>query len=75
MRWGWIWDNPADRAHRIIAVAREPEPPTVDELNRLLGEARTADPVFHLFLVLAATTGARRAQLLGLRGVTSTSTT
>lgn len=38
MRWGWIWDNPAERAHRITAVAREPKPPTVDELNRLLDE-------------------------------------
>jgi integrase len=67
MRWGWIWDNTADRAHRITPVAREPEPPTVDELNRLLDEVRAADPAFHLLLVLAATTGPRRAQLLGLR--------
>ena len=65
MRWGWTWDNTADRAHRITAVAREPEPPTVDELNRLLDDVRAADPAFHLLLVLAATTGARRAQLLG----------
>jgi hypothetical protein len=28
MRWGWIWDNPAERAHRIEVVSREPRPPT-----------------------------------------------
>ena len=22
MRWGWIWDNPAERAHRIVTVSR-----------------------------------------------------
>ena len=67
MRWGWIWDNPADRAHRITAIAREPEPPTVEELTTLLDHVRARDPAFHVLLVLAATTGARRAQLLALR--------
>ncbi len=67
MRWGWIWDNPADRAHRITAIAREPEPPTVEELTELLDHVRARDPAFHVLLVLAATTGARRAQLLALR--------
>ena len=22
MRWGWMWDNPAERAHRIVHVSR-----------------------------------------------------
>ena len=61
---GWIWDNPADRAHRITAIAREPEPPTVEELRTLLEHVRARDPAFHVLLVLAGTTGARRAQLL-----------
>jgi integrase len=26
MRWGWIWDNPAERAHRIVTVTRELRP-------------------------------------------------
>ncbi len=65
-RWGWIWDNPAERAHRMIASAPELHPPTPDELRPLL-DAVHHDQVLRLFVMLAAFTGARRAQLLGLR--------
>ena len=34
MRWGWIWDNPAERAHRIVT-----SPPSCDRRHRL--ELRT----------------------------------
>lgn len=67
MRWGWIWDNPAERAHRITVVSREPEPPSPEELVVLLEHLRVREPEFYVFVMLAATTGARRAQLLGLR--------
>jgi integrase len=67
MRWGWIWDNPAERAHRITTTTNEPRPPTPDELQVLLRRVATRDPQLHTFLVLASVTGARRAQLLGLR--------
>ncbi|MEO8695494.1 MAG: site-specific integrase [Acidimicrobiales bacterium] len=67
MRWGWIWDNPAERAHRIVAVAPELTPPAPQELCLLLDHARGRDPALHALLVVAAFTGARRAQLLGLR--------
>jgi integrase len=67
MRWGWVWDNPAERAHRIVATAGELHPPTPDELRTLLDHVATRDPQLHGFLVVAACTGARRAQLLGLR--------
>ena len=67
MRWGWIWDNPVDRAHRLVTISRELQPPTPAELRRLLDHVATRDPQFHVLLVLAAVTGARRAQLLGLR--------
>jgi integrase len=43
----------------------EVRPPTVDELGRLLNAAD--DPNFRTFLYLAATTGARRGELCGLR--------
>jgi hypothetical protein len=33
MRWGWIWDNPAERAHRITSVPKEIQPPTPIELR------------------------------------------
>jgi integrase len=67
MRWGWIWDNPAERAHRITVVPTEPDPPSPDELHILLNHLRDREPAFYLFVMLGAMTGARRAQLLGLR--------
>ncbi len=66
-RWEWIWDNPAVRAHRITVPKREMQPPTPAELKTLLSHVAEHDQQFHVFLVLAAFTGARRAQLLGLR--------
>jgi integrase len=67
MRWGWVWDNPAERAHRIVHVTAELRPPTPDELRTLLDHVAARDPQLHALLVLAAFTGARRSQLLGLR--------
>ena len=67
MRWGWIWDNPAERAHRITVVPTEIRPPTPGELQALLGYVAERDPRLHTLLLVAAVTGARRAQLLGLR--------
>jgi integrase len=67
MRWGWIWDNPAERAHRIVHVTPELRPPTPVEVRSLLEHVATRDRQLHALLVLAAFTGARRAQLLGLR--------
>lgn len=43
----------------------EMRPPTPAELRRLFDHVVVTDPLFHLFL--AATTGARRGQLLALR--------
>jgi integrase len=66
-RWGWIWDNPAERAHRIVTSSPELSPPTPEELRILLEYLDEHDPALHAFVTLAAFTGARRAQLLGLR--------
>jgi integrase len=67
MRWGWIWDNPAERAHRIVCAAPELHPPTPAEVRTLLEHVAERDRQLHVLLTLAAVTGARRAQLLGLR--------
>jgi integrase len=67
MRWGWIWDDPAERAHRIVAARPELNPPTPEELRTLLKYLAEADPALHTFVTLAAFTGGRRAQLLALR--------
>jgi len=66
-RWGWVWDNPAERAHRMVVPPREKRPPTPAELQQLLAGVAVVDPMFHVFVLLAAITGARRARLLGLR--------
>ena len=67
VRWGWIWDNPAERAHRIVYVAPEIRPPSPWDVQTLLQHLSEQSPLQHLFVHLAAVTGARRAQLLGLR--------
>ncbi len=67
VRWEWIWDNPAQRTHRITVPKRQLQPPTPTELETLLTHVAENDRQFYVFLVLAAYTGARRAQLLGLR--------
>ena len=66
-RWGWVFDNVA--AHAAPPREGQPElrPPTPEELARLLAFTRESDASLHLYLVLAATTGARRGQLLALR--------
>jgi integrase len=66
-RWGWVWDNPAERAHRIVVPPTEMQPPTPAELQLLLDYIGQRDRPFHALVLLAATTGARRAQLLGLQ--------
>jgi integrase len=67
MRWGWIWDNPAERAHRIVQTPIEIRPPTPSELRALLDYIAERDPLLHAFVTIAAITGARRAQVLALR--------
>ena len=67
VRWGWVWDNPVERTHKIVVVPAEIDPPTPGELRSLLDHVECRDRQLYVFLVLAAVTGARRAQLLGLR--------
>jgi integrase len=65
MRWDWIWTNPAAAANTPAEEPTELRPPTPVQVNALLAHA-AADPAFQLFLVLAATTAARRGELLAL---------
>jgi integrase len=44
-------------------------PPTPGEVARLLESVAESDTALHLYLTLAATTGARRGQLLALRWI------
>jgi integrase len=67
MREGWIWDNPVTRADQLKHARSEVCPPTLVELDRLLTFLGDRKPTMQLFVALAANTGARRAQMLGLR--------
>jgi integrase len=67
MRWEWIWSNPATSASPPRMEPAEMRPPSPDEVGRLLEHVEVHHPLLHLFLVLAATTGARRGQLLALK--------
>lgn len=64
VRWGWITDNPADRATPPPKRTRDIHPPDVETVRQLI---ELADPAFRVFLRLAAVTGARRGELCALR--------
>ena len=66
VRWDWIWSNPATNAMRIEVGPRchvVPEPAVV---SHVLESLRRTDPMLMMFVRLAATTGARRGEILGL---------
>jgi integrase len=67
LRWEWIWLNPASNASPPSHVPPEIRPPTLGEVATLLEAVAATDPALHLFLVLAAMTGARRGELAALR--------
>ncbi|MEA2506801.1 MAG: hypothetical protein QOH48_1419 [Actinomycetota bacterium] len=67
VRWEWIWSNPAATASPPRLEAPEMRPPSPQEMVQPLDHVAADQPLFHLFLVLAATSGARRGQLLALR--------
>jgi integrase len=66
-RWGWIASNPAALASPPRVRARPVSPPDPSEVLRLIDEAEKLDPDMACFLLLAATTGARRGELCALR--------
>ncbi len=67
-RWSWVFDNVADHASPPRGEPIEMRPPTPIEVARLLESVADNTPL-HLYLTLAATTGARRGQLLALRWI------
>jgi len=67
VRWEWVWLNPASAASPPRVPPAEVRPPSPDQVQRLLAHVEERDPDFATYLWLAASTGARRSQLLGLR--------
>ena len=66
VRWEWIWSNPASNATRYEAGPRRHDVPPPDTVIKVLDWLKASDPVLMLFVRLAATTGARRGEILGL---------
>ena len=67
LRWEWVWLNPARAASPPRVAPAEVRPPSPEQVHRLLAHVEDRDPDFAIYLWLAASTGARRSQLLGLR--------
>lgn len=66
VRWRWLAVSPAVSAVAPAAPTPDPRPPTADQAARILTEA-WKDADWGTLVWLAATTGARRAELCALR--------
>jgi integrase len=67
VRWGWITHNPAIDASPPRVPMKDMTPPDPDQVVRLFRLAQESDPELATFIMLAASTGARRGELLALR--------
>jgi integrase len=67
VRWGWITHNPAIDASPPRVPMKELKPPDPDQVVRLFNYAQESDPELATFILLAASSGARRGELLALR--------
>ena len=69
VRWEWLSINPVALAQPPRGRRKAPTPPTPSELSRLLASTETDDPEFYAYLRLAASLGARRGEMCGLRWI------
>jgi integrase len=67
VRWGWIKENPAAMASPPRVRSAQLTPPEPADVVALIEAANAEDPDLGCFLHLAATSGARRGELCGLR--------
>lgn len=67
VRWGWLSRNPALDASPPRVPHYPIVPPTPDDIARLYIAALASDTALATFVVLAASTGARRGELNALR--------
>jgi integrase len=65
--WGWITHNPAIDASPPRVPMKELKPPDPAQVVRVFNLAREADPDLASFIMLAASSGARRGELLAIR--------
>ncbi len=67
VRWGWLVVSPAEKARPPRVPVHDVRPPEPAQVVALLREAEGVNPGLPLFFRLAATTGARRSELIALR--------
>jgi integrase len=67
VKWRMLTSNPVASATPPRVEKRPIEPPTPEEVGRLLAAAAEADPELGLYVRLAAITGARRGELCAIR--------
>jgi integrase len=67
VRWGWITHNPALDASPPKVPMKELKPPDPAQVVQVFDLAREQDPELATFVLLAASSGARRGELLALR--------
>jgi integrase len=67
VRWGWISHNPAIDASPPRVPVKELQPPDPAQVVQLFRFAQDTDPDLATFIILAASSGARRGELLALR--------
>jgi integrase len=67
VRWGWITHNPAIDASPPRVPMRDMKPPDPIQVVRLFRAAQDSDPELATFIMLAASSGTRRGELLALR--------
>ncbi|WP_298336758.1 site-specific integrase [Ferrimicrobium sp.] len=66
MKWGWTGANPALLASPPKVRVPQVVTPSIDQLTKLLEEARAVHPQWGAFFLLAALTGMRRGELCAL---------
>ncbi len=67
VKWGWLGINPATATTPPRVPASDIKPPSPEALGRVLRRAEVESPDLGCYLMLAATTGARRSELVALR--------
>ena len=67
VKWGWITTNPATLASPPKVRKAQLAPPDPTQVVAILDATNKVDPEFGCFLLVAATTGARRGELCALR--------
>jgi len=67
VRWGWLTRNPVSAATRPPGPRTTIDPPSVDDVRRLLDQAWHADVDLWCWLQVAVASGARRGEICALR--------